>query len=74
MTRPDTRDPFESALEPRELAEAFVLAVMLLTVTSPPKIESVETWVEALAVVDAPGVAKAPDVTEPAVTTEPSPG
>jgi hypothetical protein len=47
---------------------------MLPTVTSPPKIEIVETWADALAVADVTGVAKAPDVTEPALTTVPSAG
>jgi hypothetical protein len=56
------------------LAEAFDLAVTLLTVTSPPKIEIDETWAEALAVADEPGVAKAPEVTDPTLTTEPSAG
>ena len=69
-----TSEPSESAPEPRPFAEAFDLAVTLLMVTSPPKIDTVETWAEALAVAEAPGVAKAPDVTEPAFTTEPSAG
>jgi hypothetical protein len=69
-----TAEPSESAPEPRELAEAFVLAAMLLTVTSPPKIEIDETCADALAVAEEPGVAKAPEVTEPALTTVPSAG
>jgi hypothetical protein len=69
-----TSEPCESAPEPRAFAEAFDFAVTLLTVTSPPKIEIVETWAEALAVADVPGVAKAPEVTEPALTTVPSAG
>jgi hypothetical protein len=47
---------------------------MLPTVTSPPKIEIVETCADALAVADEPGVANAPYVTEPALTTVPSAG
>jgi hypothetical protein len=44
------------------------------TVTSLPKIETVETWAEALEVADEPELANAPEVTEPALTTEPSAG
>ena len=69
-----TAEPSESAPELRELAEAFDLAVMLLTVTSPAKIEIVETCADALDVEDEPCVAKAPEVTEPALTTVPSAG
>jgi hypothetical protein len=50
------------------------LAVTVPTVTSPPKIWIDETSAEALEVAEEPGVAKAPDVTDPARTTEPSPG
>ena len=73
-TRPVTSEPCESADEAREFADAFDVAVTLLTVTSPPKIEIVETWAEALAAADESGVANALDVTEPALTTEPSAG
>ncbi len=69
-----TSEPCESADEAREFADAFDVAVTLLTVTSPPKIEIVETWAEALAAADESGVANALDVTEPALTTEPSAG
>jgi hypothetical protein len=56
-------------------ADAFVFTVTPETVTSPPKIEIVETWAEELevaALVD--GDANAPEVTEPALITEPSAG
>jgi hypothetical protein len=48
--------------------------VTVPTVTSPPKIEIVETWAEALDVAEVPGLANAPEVTEPALTTVPSAG
>jgi hypothetical protein len=72
--RPVTAEPAEFAEEPRELAEAFALAVTVLTVTSPPKIEIDDTSAEALEVAEEPGVAKAPEVTEPARKTDPSAG
>jgi hypothetical protein len=74
MTSPVTAEPAESAAEARVLAEAFVFAVTVATVTSPPKMLTVEISADALDVAEAPGVAKAPDVTDPVLTTEPSGG
>src|SRR5262245_48194813 len=74
MTSPLTTDPAESADDFFDLADAFALALTLPTVTSPPKIEIDEISADALEVAAEPRVAKAPYVTEPALTTEPSPG
>ena len=73
-TRPDTPEPPESPDDFVELAEALALAVTVPMVTSPPKIEIVETSAEEVAVAAVPGFAKAPEVTEPALTTVPSEG
>ena len=74
MTRPVTIEPAASADEARALAAAFALAVTVATVTSPPKMLTVEISAEALAVAEAAGVANAPAVTEPALTIVPSAG
>jgi hypothetical protein len=56
-------------------ADAFAFTVTPETVTSPPKIEIVETWAEELEVAAlADGEANAPEVTEPALITDPSAG
>ena len=67
-------EPAESAADARFEAEAFVLAVTVATVTSPPKMLIVETSAEALELADEPGVPNAPEVTDPVLTTEPSTG
>jgi hypothetical protein len=74
MTSPVTVDPVESAEDDFEFAAALDLALTPEAVTSPPKIEIVETSADALEVADEPGSAKAPYVTEPALITEPSDG
>jgi hypothetical protein len=52
IASPVTADPFESADEDFELADALDLALTVATVTSPPKIEIVETSADALEVAD----------------------
>ncbi len=74
MTRPVRVEPSESAEEARVLALALAFAVTVATVTSPPKMLTVEISAEALELADEPGVANAPEVTEPVLTTEPSAG
>ncbi len=74
MTSPVMFEPAESAADARFEAEAFVLAVTVATVTSPPKMLIVETSAEALELADEPGVPNAPEVTDPVLTTEPSTG
>jgi hypothetical protein len=74
MTSPVTTEPAESAAEARGLAEAFALAVTVETVTSPPKMLTVEISAEPLELADDPGDANAPEVTDPVLTTEPSAG
>ena len=60
MTSPVTVDPSESADDFFEFADAFDLALTPATVTSPPKIEIVEMFADALEVADAPGFANEP--------------
>jgi hypothetical protein len=60
MASPVTAEPLESADEAFAFADALAFAVTVATVTSPPKIEIVETSADALAVADVPRLAKAP--------------
>jgi hypothetical protein len=74
MTSPVTVEPAESAAEERVFADALALTVTVSTVTSPPKMLTVEISAEALELADGLFVANAPEVTDPVLITEPSLG
>ena len=67
-------DPAESAAEARVLAAALAFTVTVATVTSPPKMLTVEISADALELADEPRVANAPEVTDPVEMTDPSAG